>query len=198
MVPVVTSTEAGASPGPGPSVARGVELLAARAVGGQVDAGVVLVLRAVRRLWLPTLVLGLAWLLAVGDLEEVEGATFTSPADVLGALLSPLAGLAIAFGIRIITSWIGWVAALPRARAELLAEHDRTSALLRRTSDLIFVTGALRPLRFTAAARDVAAARLGTLGRIALLVDRVESWLVPCSIAVFVLVLVLAPDRLGS
>ncbi len=192
MACVVTSTSAEPSPEPepAPSVARGVELLAARAVGGQIDAAVVLVLRAVRRLWLPSLVLGIAWLLAVGDLEAAETMTISSPADLLRALLSPLAGLAIAVGVRLLTTWLGWFAALPRARAELLAEHDRTSALLRRVSDLFFLTGALRPLRFTVAARDVAADRLGPAGRLALLVDRVETWLVPGSIAAFVLVLV--------
>lgn len=191
MASVVTSTDAGPTPEPDstPSVARGVELLAARAVGGKVDAGVVLFLRGVRRLWLPSLVLGIAWLLAVGDLEAAETMTISNPGDLLRALLSPLAGIAIAVGVRLITSWLGWAAALPRARAELLAEHDRTSALLRRVSDLFFVTGALRPLRFTVAARDVAAERLGPAGRLALLVDRVETWLVPGSIVAFVLVL---------
>ena len=192
MACVVTPTDADSTPEPDPtsSVARGVELLAARAVGGRVDSAVVLALRAVRRLWMPALVLGIAWLLAVGDLDEVDGTAFSSPADFIRALLSPLAGLAIAFGVRLLTSWLGWVAALPRARAELLAEHDRTSALLRRVSDLFFLTGALRPLRFTVAARDVAAGRLGSAGRMALLVDRVETWMVPGSIAAFVLVLI--------
>jgi hypothetical protein len=112
--------------------------------------------------------------------------------ELLAAVLSPLAGLAIAFGVRILTGALGFLAAAPRARAELVADHERRAAIVARVSDLVFLTGALRSLRFTAAARDVAAGRLGAAGRVALVVDRVETWLVPVSSVVFVLVSVLA------
>jgi hypothetical protein len=80
---------------------------------------------------------------------------------------------------------------LPRARAELLADHERRTAIMARSADLLFLTGALRSLRFTGAARDAAAGRLGAAGRVALVVDRVETWLAPVSAAGFVLVLLI-------
>jgi hypothetical protein len=174
------------------SVGRGVEILARRAVGGRIDAGVVLTLRAVRRLWVPALMLGLAWLIGTGDITTVRAEDLDSVGELLAAVLSPLAGLAIAFGVRILTGALGFLAAAPRARAELVADHERRAAIVARVSDLVFLTGALRSLRFTAAARDVAAGRLGAAGRVALVVDRVETWLVPVSSVVFVLVSVLA------
>ena len=178
----------GGSPG---SIGRGVEVLAGRAVGGGVDAAVVLVLRAARRLWIPILVLGTTWLLATGDIDSVRAEDLDSVGELLGALLTPLAGIAAAIGLRLLTSVLAFLGAMPRARAELLADHERRTAIMARSADLLFLTGALRSLRFTAAARDVAAGRLGAAGRVALVVDRVETWLGPASAAVFVLVLLL-------
>jgi hypothetical protein len=136
--------------------------------------------------------LGLAWLIGTGDITTVRAEDLDSVGELLAAVLSPLAGLAIAFGVRILTGALGFLAAAPRARAELVADHERRAAIVARVSDLVFLTGALRSLRFTAAARDVAAGRLGAAGRVALVVDRVETWLVPVSSVVFVLVSVLA------
>jgi hypothetical protein len=151
----------------------------------------VLTLRAVRRLWVPSLVLGLAWLFLTGDISTVSVEDLDTAGELIAALLSPLAGVVIAIGVRILTGVLGFLAALPRARSELVADHERRAAIVARVSDLVFLTGALRSLRFTAAARDVAAARLGRAGPGALVVDRVETWLIPVSAAVFVLVLLL-------
>ncbi len=173
------------------SVGRGVEVLAGRAVGGRIDAALVLTLRLVRRLWLPALVLGTAWLVATDDVDSVAVADLDTVGELLGALLSPLAGVALAIGVRLVAGALGLVVALPRARAELVADGERRTAILARAADLVFLTGALRSLRFTAAARDVAAGRLGAAGRVALAVDRVETWLAPVAGAVLVLVLLL-------
>ena len=178
-------------PGPRDSIGRGVEILAGRAVGGRVDAAVVLVLRALRRLWVPSLVLGLAWLVATGDVDTVTVESLDSVGELFAALLSPLAGIALAIGLRLLSGLVGFAAALPRARAELVADHEHRVAIMARLADLVFLAGALRSLRFTAAARDVAAERLGGAGRVALHVDRVETWLGPVCGAVFVLVLLL-------
>ncbi len=184
-------TESAVADGTGGSVGRGVEVLAGRAVGGRVDAGIVLTLRAVRRLWVPALVLGLAWLLASGDVADVSVEALDTVGELLAALLSPLAGIALAIAVRLVAGVLGFVVALPRAHAELLSDGERRTAVLARAADLLFLTGALRSLRFTAAARDVAAGRLGVAGRVALVVDRVETWLGPLAGAVFVLVLLL-------
>jgi hypothetical protein len=172
------------------SVGRGVEVLAGRAVGGRVDAATVLVLRAVRRLWLPSLVLGIAWLAATGDVAQASVEALDTVGELLAALLSPLAGIALAMAVRLLAGVLGFVVALPRAWTELVADHERQSAVLARSADLIFLAGALRSLRFTAAARDIAAGRLGSAGRVALLVDRLETWLTPVGLVAFVLVLV--------
>jgi hypothetical protein len=172
------------------SVGRGVEILAGRAVGGRVDAALVLTLRLVRRLWLPALVLGATWLVATDDVDSVAVESLDTVDELLGALLSPLAGIALAIGVRLVAGALGFVVALPRARAELVADGERRTAILARAADLVFLTGALRSLRFTAAARDVAAGRLGAAGRVALAVDRVETWLAPVAGVVLVLVLV--------
>ncbi len=156
------------------SVGRGVEILAGRAVGGRIDAGVVLTLRAVRRLWVPSLVLGVTWLLATGDVARFTVESLDTAGEIVAALLSPLAGLALAIVVRVLAGVLGFVVALPRARSELVADGERHTAVLARLSDLLFLTGALRSLRFTAAT--------------SLVVDRVETWLVPVSIVVFVLV----------
>jgi hypothetical protein len=193
-----TSTRGGADLGSEQSVARGVEVLARRAVGGRLDATVVLTLRAVRRLWLPSLVLGLAWLVVLGQADAVDVADLNSITELLAALLSPLAGLALAVAIRLVTGVLGTVAALPRAWAELTAVHAARAVALRHLSDLVFLTGALRSLRLTAAARDVAASRYERWGRAALLVDRVETWLVPVSVVLFFVATALWPEGLGS
>ena len=191
MADVTTPPAAGEDQPPTavPTVGRGVEILAGRSVGGRVDAGVVLVLRAVRRLWAPALVLGMTWLLATGDLYRVSAEDLDTVTELLEAFLSPLVGIALAIGVRLVAGVLGSVAALPRAWAELVADGERRSAGLARMADVLFLTGALRSLRFTAAARDVAAARLGAAGRVALVVDRVETWLGPAAVAAFVLVL---------
>ena len=152
------------------SVGRGVEVLAGRAVGGRIDAALVLTLRLVRRLWLPALVLGATWLVATDDVDTVTVEDLDTVGELLGALLSPLAGIAVAIGVRLLAGALGFVVALPRARAELVADGERRTAILARAADLVFLTGALRSLRFTAAARDVAAGRLGAAGRVALAV----------------------------
>jgi hypothetical protein len=110
--------------GPG-SIGRGVEVLAGRAVGGRVDAAVVLEPRC-----------------------PAPGPS-SSPTTSAGP-----------------PSWPG--------RPTCSSSRGRCGRL-----------------RFTGAARDAAAGRLGAAGRVALVVDRVETWLAPVSAAGFVLVLLI-------
>lgn len=162
------------------SLSGDIEQLARHSVGpGVVDPLVVLVLRAVRRLWAPLLVFGVAWVVVAGELDAAADVSFDSIGDYLRALLSPFAGIVLAIGIRVLTTVLGSAAATPRAVAEHRHNDPRRWSVLRSPGDVTSLVAAYRLLRFTTSARDVAVERLGAAGRVFLVVDRVESWLVP-------------------
>lgn len=162
------------------SVSGDIEQLARHSVGpGVVDPLIVLTLRAVRRLWAPFLVFGIAWVIVAGDLDAAGDLSFDSPQGYLRALLTPFAGIALAVGIRIVTTVLGSVAATPRAVAEHRRNDPGRWSVVRAPGDVTSLVAAYRLLRFTSSARDVAAERLGATGRVFLVVDRVETWLVP-------------------
>lgn len=164
-----------------------VRLLAVHSVGpSALDALVVLGVRAVRRLWAPVMVLGLLLLLLEGDAADAQELVLGSPREVVAALLSPFAGIVLAIGIRVVTLVLGTVAALPLAVAEQRVTDPRSWSVLRSPADVIGLTAAYRLARFTSAARDVAASRLGRVGRGFLVVDRVETWLTPVALVISV------------
>lgn len=164
-----------------------VRLLAVHSVGpSAVDALIVLGIRAVRRLWAPVMVLRLLLLVLEGSPVDAQELALGSPREVLAALLSPFAGIVLAIGIRIVTLVLGTLAALPHAVAEQRATDPRSWSVLRSPADVIGLTAAYRLARFTSAARDVAASRLGPFGRGFLIADRVETWLTPVTLVILV------------
>lgn len=176
------------------SVAGDIEQLAQHSVGpGVLDPFIVLVLRIVRRLFWPLLIGGTAWVIVVGYLKEVESVSLATPEELLRALLTPFAGIALAIVLRLLSTLFGSLAATPRAVADHRSSDTRRWSVLRSPADVAALVAAYRLLRFTAAARDVAASRLGATGRVFLLVDRVETWAVPATVTALVLAIRLGP-----
>ena len=176
------------------SVAGDIEQLAQHSVGpGVLDPFIVLVLRIVRRLFWPLLIGGTAWVIVVGYLKEVESVSLATPEELLRALLTPFAGIALAIVLRLLSTLLGGLAAAPRAIVDHRSSDTRRWSVLRSPADVAALVAAYRLLRFAGAARDVAASRLGATGRLFLLVDRVETWAVPITVTALVLAIRLGP-----
>jgi hypothetical protein len=176
------------------SVAGDIEQLAQHSVGpGVVDPFIVLVLRVARRLFWPLLLGGITWVIVIGQLDAVATVSLATPEELFRALLTPFAGIALAIVLRLLSTLLGSLAATPRAVADHRRSDPRRWPVLRSPADVAALVAAYRLLRFTAAARDVAASRLGGTGRVFLLVDRVETWAVPIAVTALVLAI-----RLGA
>ncbi|WP_299520792.1 hypothetical protein [uncultured Serinicoccus sp.] len=173
------------------AVADEVESLAGRAVGGVSDAWALLVVRMVRRLWIPCLILGVAWVVWTGTTQDVSELHLATVPEIVAALLSPFVGVVLALGLRVASTALGVVAALPVARADLHHARRRMSSGV---PHIVSVAIGLRWLRATTAARDVALSRLRpAVARTLLLVDRVQTALIPVAALVLVVVVAVAP-----
>ncbi len=167
-----------------------VESLAGRAVGGVSDAWAVLGVRAVRRLWVPCLVLGVAWVVWTGTTQDVSELRLATVQEIVGALLSPFVGVVLALGLRVASTVLGVVAALPVARTDLRRARRRMATGV---VHVVSVAIGLRWLRTTTAARDVALSRLRPpVARTMLLLDRVETALIPVAVLVLLVVVAVA------
>ncbi|WP_139721199.1 hypothetical protein [Serinicoccus chungangensis] len=173
------------------AVADEVESLAGRAVGGVSDAWALLAVRVVRRLWIPCLVLGVAWVVWTGTTQDASELHLATVSEIVGALLSPFVGVVLALGLRVASTALGVVAAVPVARRDLWHARRRMSSGV---PHIVSVAIGLRWLRATTAARDVALSRLHPrFARTMLLVDRLETALVPVAVLVLVVVVAVSP-----
>ncbi len=132
---------------------------------GRADSTTVLLLWASRRAFWPLLLFGVAAAVAFGDLEEGSALELTTPGELLRALLSPLAGVAVAVLLRIAVAWLALLAAWPLSRW-IRPEGPRPwRQVYRDWIDRWRLAQAYRSLRWTWGVREEATARLGLLGR---------------------------------
>jgi hypothetical protein len=133
---------------------------------GRTDAIVLLSLWAARRAFLPLLLLGLisGWLTGLLNNESDVAEAFDTIGELLGALLTPLAGIALAIVIRVVVGWLALVSAWP------LASWRRTGprTLGQRYRDAVDrwrLAQAYRSLRWTWGVRARAIEQAGAVGR---------------------------------
>jgi hypothetical protein len=132
---------------------------------GRTDAVIVLLLWAGRRAFLPLLLLGMVAAVAAGRFDEDTLVGLSRPADLVGALLSPLAGIAGAVLLRFAVGWAALAAAWPLSRWPHRKPRGSWSQPHRDVIDRWRLAQAYRSLRWTWGVRDEAIARAGRLGR---------------------------------
>lgn len=135
---------------------------------GRADAAVLLAVVCLRRTFLPILVGGVAVAAFENALDAERVEDLNTPAQILGALLSPLAGIVLALGIRFVAGGLSLVLAFPLSR--WVTQDPRRSRLRQRPGawmDRVFVTRAYQSLRWAGWTRQAALDRAGPLaGRI--------------------------------
>lgn len=162
---------------------------------GTGDPRIVLGLWCLRKTFFPLIWLGLVVaVVALGDLESLDSRmpSFDSPGEMLSNLLSPFGVLVLAFGVRIVASVLGLVAAFPLTlrtkHADYLTGWNGT-AWFRVWFDRWRLAGAYRSLRWTWAVRNLARQRLGDSARpfeICLVVLRWASFLLVVGLVVVI------------
>lgn len=160
---------------------------------GTADAVAVWALHIARKSALPLAFIG-AIVLAITHHKDRSLSDLDTTGDWIGALWSPLVFLILAVTVRLLSSWIGLLAAYPlshRARAITAAHRGRGSAF-GRWIDRLHLARAYRAIRRTKPVRDVAALRLGASRRWWLLAERVVSWSLPALIVVSLLTTAIA------
>lgn len=132
---------------------------------GRADAIVVLSLWLARRLFLPLLLIGLIFGLITGQLRTDESviATWDSADDLVRALLTPLAGIALAILIRV--GLAALAAAWPLSRWDRAQTAGTRGSFYRTAIDRWRLAQAYRSLRWTWGVRESAIRRAGTTGR---------------------------------
>ena len=126
------------------------------------DATALLVLRALRRSFIPLFALGLIGAWSTGDYTAAGFEALTSPEEWFSALLSPLAGFALAVLVRVGVSGLALLLALPQVPGAGVGLGRRR---WRAWVDRLQVAKAYRTLRWTWAVRAAAIERLGPRGR---------------------------------
>lgn len=143
---------------------------------GKADPAAVLVLWCLRKAFYPLLWLGLLVATVSGHTDEIAEAggasayvtSFDSVGEFVGALLSPLAIVILAVGLRFAVAGSALALAYPLTRWNKPADYAHGRKRQSRTrlwSDRWQLTKAYRALRWTWAVRQVAVSRLGRLGR---------------------------------
>lgn len=131
------------------------------------DASSVLVLWALRRAFWPLLLLGLAYAWLAGEVTPVALVRLDDPVRFVGALFTPLAGVAVAIGFRVVVDLVALAAAFPRTRwviADRARQGGHARGPVRRWVDRLYMTAAYRELRSTWTVRGRAATHLGHSG----------------------------------
>lgn len=141
---------------------------------GTRDARRLLIAWVVRQSAFPVFWLGMIAGVLLSPGHYVD-ANFDTVNDAWAELLSPAAGIAVALMIRIGTTVVGLVLALPLMRAFDAAGRapgNYSGGRLRNLLDRVGATRGYQSLRFTAYVRDAAVARLGESGVRYDLIDR--------------------------
>ncbi|PFG42965.1 hypothetical protein ATJ88_1642 [Isoptericola jiangsuensis] len=131
---------------------------------GAGDAATLLALRALRRAVWPLIIagVGIAWLNNEFDAQTLS--VLTNPEEYVAAFLSPLALLAVGWGLRILVSLAGLVIAAPLAQGAWV-EGAQAVSRGRRLIDLAYLSAGYRSVRWSYAVQREAVARCGDLGR---------------------------------
>ncbi len=160
------------------------------AIRDHFDATLVLLLWCLRKSFVPLLWLGLTFATIVVTVLDQSPATITSdltslddPMSYLGALISPLALVVVAFAIRISVGFLAFAAAYPLSAAATRDDGPELGRFTRRWFDRIYLTRGYRALRWTWRVRHEAAGRLGRRGEILMTCSTVLRW---ASILLFV------------
>ena len=134
---------------------------------GRADAIVVLSLWLARLSFLPLLLIGLIFGWITGQLrsEATVIATWDSADDLVRALVSPLAGIALAILIRIGVGFAALAAAWPLSRWDRAQTAGTRDRYYRTAVDRWRLAQAYRSLRWTWGVREAAIRRAGTTGR---------------------------------
>lgn len=128
------------------------------------DAVWVLLTWALRRVFWPLLLLGLAFAWLAGEVNPVALVRLDDPIRLFSALFTPLAGIVVALGFRVVVDLVSLVVALPRTRWVVEArarQGGHARGPVRRWVDRVYMTAAYRELRSTWTVRGRAATRLG-------------------------------------
>jgi hypothetical protein len=131
------------------------------------DAAAVLVLWALRRLFWPLLLLGLAYAWLAGEVTPVALVRLDDPVRFVRALFTPLAGIVVALTFRVAADLVSLAVAFPRTRWVLEDRARRgghARGPVRRWVDRLYMTSAYSELRRTWTVRGRAATRLGHSG----------------------------------
>lgn len=165
----------------------------------RLDAVTVLLLWGMRRAFYPLLLVGLAFAWIAGEVTPVALVRLENPFQLVAALFTPLAGIALALTVRLLVGLLALAAAFPRTRWVSEEEVERDPAghrrgPVRRWVDRVYMTAAYRELRSTWTVRGRATAQLGRSGRW-LTGLNVLLWCVTAAAAVgFVWAVVATPD----
>lgn len=163
------------------------------------DAVAVLVLWSVRRLFYPLLLVGLAYAWLAGEVTPVALVRLDNPLQLFGALFTPLAGIALAVAVRVLSDLVALAVAFPRTRwvSQEAVKFDAAGhkrGPVRRWVDRLYMTAAYRELRSTWTVRGRAASQLGR-SRLWLTGLNVALWLVTlAAAAAFGWVVVATPE----
>jgi len=134
---------------------------------GRGDATALLLVWCLRRTATPLFFLGATVAGLNGDLARNLAARLDTPEEVVSALLSPLAGIALALMARVVSSMLGWLLAYPLTkRWSQTYDANEDLGAYRRWYDRWQVTGSYRSLRWTWSVRNAAVRRLGSLGQV--------------------------------
>ena len=169
---------------------------------GELDSGALLVLWCARKSFFPLLWIGLiVAVLATQDVsslgneiqQEIE--SIDTPGEFFATLVSPFAGILIAFVVRLVVGGLAFLLAYPLTRWNRSSDYARggkAGSYLRMWWDRVYMTRSFRSLRWSWAVRQEAADRLGRSGQILELLNPILTWANAILFGILIAVIALA------